>query len=106
MEHESRRLFQRGGDYFRASLSRDSKLNRDVAQIVLPDSFASDPDRLARFTREAHTLVSLNHRKVRIVIVDARNTVGAFTEPSYAPDLRDDERERQMFTTGQVCSVG
>ena len=39
----------------------DTKLNRDVALKVLPDAFASDADRLARFTREAQTLASLNH---------------------------------------------
>ena len=41
--------------------ARDTALNRDVALKVLPDSFASDPDRLARFTREAQTLASLIH---------------------------------------------
>jgi eukaryotic-like serine/threonine-protein kinase len=46
------------GQVYRA---RDTKLNRDVALKVLPDSFASDDERLARFTREAHTLASLNH---------------------------------------------
>jgi serine/threonine protein kinase len=44
------------GQVFRA---RDTKLNRDVALKVLPESFASDGDRLARFTREAQTLTSL-----------------------------------------------
>ena len=38
------------GEVYRA---RDTKLNRDVALKVLPDAFASDPDRLARFQREA-----------------------------------------------------
>ena len=46
------------GEVYRA---RDTKLNREVALKVLPDSFASDSDRLARLTREAQTFASLNH---------------------------------------------
>jgi len=49
------------GEVYRA---RDSKLNRDVALKVLPDLFASDADRLARFTREAQVLASLNHPNI------------------------------------------
>src|SRR5215471_10587266 len=48
-------------DVYRA---RDSKLNRDVAIKVLPELFAADPDRLARFEREAQTLASLNHAAI------------------------------------------
>src|SRR5918996_486563 len=40
---------------------RDTRLGRDVAIKVLPDTFASDPERIARFQREAKTLASLNH---------------------------------------------
>ncbi len=49
------------GEVYRA---RDAKLNRDVALKILPDAFAGDPDRLARFTREAQTLASLNHTNI------------------------------------------
>ena len=47
--------------------ARDTKLNRNVALKVLPDSFANDADRLARFTREAHTLASLNHPHIAAI---------------------------------------
>ena len=47
--------------------ARDTKLNRDVALKVLPDSFAEDADRLARFTREAQTLASLNHPHIAAI---------------------------------------
>ena len=49
------------GEVYRA---RDTKLNRDVALKILPLAFASDPDRLARFEREAQVLASLNHPHV------------------------------------------
>jgi serine/threonine-protein kinase len=44
--------------------ARDTTLNRDVAIKVLPDAFANDPERVARFMREALTLASLNHPNV------------------------------------------
>ena len=45
------------GEVYRA---RDTKLDRDVALKVLPQAFTDDPDRLARFEREAKVLASLN----------------------------------------------
>jgi len=47
------------GEVYRA---RDAKLNRDVAIKVLPEPFANDPDRLARFKREAQAVAALSHR--------------------------------------------
>src|SRR6185503_10806962 len=44
--------------------ARDAKLNRDVALKVLPAEFAVDPDRLARFKREAQVLASLDHPNI------------------------------------------
>src|ERR1044071_2182356 len=52
------------GAVYRAT---DTKLNRDVAIKVLPDSFAQDPNRLARFTREAQLLASLNHPNIAMI---------------------------------------
>ena len=52
------------GEVYRA---RDTKLNRDVALKVLPDAFTLDPDRLARFKREAQMLASLNHANVAAI---------------------------------------
>jgi serine/threonine protein kinase/Tol biopolymer transport system component len=52
------------GEVYRA---RDPKLGRDVALKILPDVFASDPDRLARFEREAQVLASLNHPNIAAI---------------------------------------
>src|SRR5436305_1205530 len=46
------------GEVYRA---RDTRLGREVALKILPDAFTQDPERLARFRREAQVLASLNH---------------------------------------------
>jgi Tol biopolymer transport system component/predicted Ser/Thr protein kinase len=49
------------GEVYRA---KDTNLNRDVALKILPESFAADADRVARFKREAQVLASLNHPNI------------------------------------------
>src|SRR6516164_10614129 len=52
------------GEVYRA---RDPRLGRDVAIKILPSTVIGDPDRLARFAREAHIASSLNHPHILIV---------------------------------------
>jgi serine/threonine protein kinase len=52
------------GQVWRAT---DTTLGRQVAIKILPDAFAADPERLARFEREAKTLASLNHPHIAAV---------------------------------------
>jgi len=52
------------GEVWRAT---DTKLGRDVAIKVLPDAFAKDRERMARFEREARVLASLNHPNIAAI---------------------------------------
>src|SRR6185436_11099779 len=52
------------GEVYRA---RDMKLGRDVAIKILPEGFADDPDRIARFEREAQLLAALNHPHIATI---------------------------------------
>src|SRR5437763_419165 len=52
------------GEVYRA---RDTRLDREVAIKVLPDSLAHDPERLPRFKREAKVLASLNHANIATI---------------------------------------
>src|SRR5215471_2126377 len=68
---------------------RDTKLNRDIALKVLPESLAADADRLARLTREANVLASLNHPNIGAIygVEDAGDTRALVLELVEGPTL-------------------
>ena len=76
------------GEVYRA---RDAKLNRDVALKILPPASASDPDRLARFHREAQVLASLNHPHIAAIygFEDSGETHALVLEFVDGPTLAD-----------------
>ncbi len=76
------------GEVYRA---RDTKLNRDVALKVLPDLFADDSERLARFQREAQVLASLNHPNIAAIygLEESGDTRALVLELVEGPTLAD-----------------
>ena len=69
----------------------DTQLNRQVALKILPDAFSEDPDRLARFQREAQVLASLNHPNIAQIhgIEEAEGTRALVLELVEGPTLAD-----------------
>ena len=69
----------------------DTKLNRQVALKILPEAFASDPDRLTRFQREAQVLASLNHPNIAQIhgIEETDDTRALVLELVEGPTLAD-----------------
>ena len=76
------------GEVYRA---RDTRLNRDVALKVLPGDLRGDPDRIARFTREAQTLAALNHPHIATIhgFEDQDGTAALALELVDGPTLAD-----------------
>ena len=76
------------GEVYRA---RDTKLERDVAIKVLPAAFVHDPERVARFQREARTLASLNHPNIGGIhgLEEADGVTGLVLELVEGPTLAD-----------------
>jgi serine/threonine-protein kinase len=70
---------------------RDTKLGRDVALKILPAAFAADPDRLARFRREAQVLASLNHSNIATIhgFEESNGTQALVLELVEGPTLAD-----------------
>ena len=76
------------GEVYRAT---DTKLKREVAIKVLPETLASDSERLARFQREAEVLASLNHPNIAAIygLEDAGTTKALVMELVEGPTLAD-----------------
>jgi eukaryotic-like serine/threonine-protein kinase len=76
------------GEVYRA---RDAKLGRDVALKVLPEAFARDAERMARFQREAKVLASLNHPNIASIygLEDSGSTHALVMELVEGPTLAD-----------------
>ena len=76
------------GEVYKA---RDTKLDRDVALKILPDAFVNDPERLARFQREAKVLASLNHPNIAAIygLEDEGDSPALVLEYVPGPTLQD-----------------
>ncbi len=89
------------GEVYRA---RDTKLDRDVAIKVLPGEFTRDPDRLARFEREAKTLASLNHPHIAHVygLEDASPAAGSGSARGLVMELVEGEELADRIARGPM----
>jgi eukaryotic-like serine/threonine-protein kinase len=83
------------GEVYRA---RDTRLNRDVALKVMPDSFARDTDRLRRFEQEAQAVATLNHPNI-VAIFDVGQKNGS---PYLVSEFLDGESLRAVLDHGPL----
>ena len=83
------------GEVYRA---RDTRLLRDVALKVLPESFTTDPDRLRRFEQEARAVAALNHPNI-VSVHDVGNVDGVHYIVS---ELLEGETLRQRITAAGI----
>ena len=90
------------GEVYRA---RDTKLDRDVAIKILPESFALDADRVARFVREAKMLASLNHPNIAAIygIEEAGPSTGS--GQALVMELVEGEDLSQVIARGSIPFV-
>src|SRR6516164_5937294 len=87
------------GEVYRA---RDTKLNRDVALKVLPEAFARDAQRMARFRREAQVLASLNHPNIATIygLEESNGNCALVLELVEGPTLAERIGRRDTLTPG------
>jgi eukaryotic-like serine/threonine-protein kinase len=98
------------GQVYRA---RNTKLGRDVALKVVPESFAADPDRRARFTREAQVLAALNHPNIGAIYgledlpsgADAHGAASALVMELVDGDTLADRIERGAMPAAEALSL-
>ena len=94
----------------------DTKLNREVAIKVLPESFAQDPDRMARFAREAQVLASLNHpniaaiygveeRAIVMELVEGQTLAGPLPLEEALPIIQPAHRRTRSMPTKKASSI-
>jgi serine/threonine-protein kinase len=92
------------GEVYRA---RDDRLKRDVALKVLPSFFAADPDRLARFQREAEILASLNHPHIAAIYgVEERDGLRALVLELVDGDTLADLIARGPLSIRDALAIG
>src|SRR5262245_5528233 len=89
-QYEVRSLLGAGG-MGEVYLARDTQLGRDVALKVLPELFAIDTERIARFKREAQVLASLNHPNIGAIhgLEESGTTSALVLEYVEGPTLAD-----------------
>jgi serine/threonine protein kinase len=104
--HEITALLGRGGmgEVYRA---RDNKLKREVAIKILPDEFSSDPDRMARFQREAEALAALNHPNIAAIydLEEENQTRFLVLELIEGDTLADRLRQRGPLPVEQALKI-
>src|ERR1700690_977010 len=83
------------GEVYRA---RDTRLGRDVALKILPESFAREPDRLHRFEQEARAVAALNHPNI-LAIFDTGQESGS---PFLVSELLEGETLREILDGGAL----
>lgn len=90
------------GEVYRAG---DTKLNRNVALKVLPEVLAHDPERMARFKREAQVLAALNHPNIATIygFEESDGVYALAMELVEGQTLADRQHPAQSYRCSSVC---